>query len=211
MKTLILSAITTSTLSASAMGGLVDGSFENNDVYYGYGFIQGGIDTTWLTTAPDNLIEIWGEYMEVPAYDGTRCAELNANYASTLYQNVASVGIGSAVNWHFAHHGRYGLDTMRLTITDLGADQTWGGGDDTTLFTNEYSADNTAWVVNYGTVTSVGNAMRFAFEAVNAVGGNTQGNLIDWCDFGSEVVIPAPGAFGILGLAAMIGCNRRRR
>jgi hypothetical protein len=84
MNTQILSAIAASAVSASALGGLVDGSFENNDVYYGYGFIQGGIDTSWLTTAPDNLIEVWGEYMPIAAYEGTRCVELNANYASTL-------------------------------------------------------------------------------------------------------------------------------
>jgi hypothetical protein len=210
MKTALLSAIGASALSVSAAAGLVDGSFENNDIYYGWGFVQGGIDTTWLTTAPDNLIEIWGEYMEVPAYEGTRCAELNANYASTLYQSVAPVSAGSAVNWHFAHHGRYGTDTMRLTITDLGGDQVWGGGDDTTVYTNEFSADNTAWVVNYGSVSSLGNSMRFAFEAVSAVGGNTQGNLIDWCDFGVGVV-PAPGAISLLAIGTIIGGTRRRR
>ena len=210
MNTQILSAIAASAVSASALGGLVDGSFENNDVYYGYGFIQGGIDTSWLTTAPDNLIEVWGEYMPIAAYEGTRCVELNANYASTLYQTVAPVAAGTSVNWHFAHHGRYGTDTMRLTITDLGNDQAWGGGDDTTLFTNEFSADNTAWVVNYGGVSSLGNSMHFAFEAVSAVGGNTQGNLIDWCDFGVGV-IPAPGAISLLAIGAIIGGTRRRR
>lgn len=210
MNTQILSAIAASAVSASALGGLVDGSFENNDVYYGYGFIQGGIDTSWLTTAPDNLIEVWGEYMPIAAYEGTRCVELNANYASTLYQTVAPVAAGTSVNWHFAHHGRYGTDTMRLTITDLGGDQAWGGGDDTTLFTNEFSADNTAWVVNYGGVSSLGNSMHFAFEAVSAVGGNTQGNLIDWCDFGVGV-IPAPGAISLLAIGAIIGGTRRRR
>lgn len=209
MQKKVLTAISASLISTSAMGGLVDGSFEGNDIYYGYGFLQGGFDTPWLTTAPDNLIEIWGEYMEVPAYDGTRCAELNANYASTLYQTVAPISVGSAVNWHFAHHGRYGTDTMRLTITDLGGDQVWGGGDDTTVYTNEFSADNTAWVLNYGSVTALGNSMRFGFEAVSAVGGNTQGNLIDWCDFGVGVV-PAPGAISILVFAGVLGCVRRR-
>jgi hypothetical protein len=204
-----LSAIGASLICASAMGGLVDGSFESNDIYYGYGFLQGGVDTAWLTTAPDNLIEVWGQFMEVPAYDGTRCVELNANYASTLYQTVAPIAAGSAVNWHFAHHGRYGTDTMRLTITDLGGDQVWGGGNDTTVYTGEFSADNTAWVLNYGSVTALGNSMRFAFEAVSAVGGNTQGNLIDWCDFGVGVV-PAPGAISILALAGILGCARRR-
>jgi hypothetical protein len=188
----------------------VDGSFESNDVYYGYGFVQGGIDTSWLTTAPDNLIEIWGEYMPISAYEGTRCAELNANYASTLYQHISGIAAGTSVNWHFAHHGRYGTDTMRLTIRDAGSDQNFGNGNDTTLFTQEFSASETAWVVNYGSVTSLGNAMSFEFEAVSAVGGNTQGNLIDWCDFGVGVV-PAPGAISLLAIGGIIGGSRRRR
>ena len=205
----ILSAIGASLISASAMGGLVDGGFEGNDIYYGYGFLQGGVDTAWLTTAPDNLIEIWGEYMGTPAYDGTRHAELNANYASTLYQDVNGLGDYNQINWHFAHRGRNGVDTMSLTITDLGVDQAWGGGDDTTIYTQNFSADNTAWQVHYGTITSIGNLTRFSFEAVSAVGGNTQGNFIDWCDFGVGVV-PAPGSISILMFAGVLGCFRLR-
>jgi hypothetical protein len=125
MNKTLATAITTLALSASASADLVDGSFEGNDIYYGYGFLQGGIDTPWRTTAPDNLIEIWGEYMPTPAYEGTRHAELNANYASTLYQDVNGLGDNNTINWHFAHRGRYGTDTMKLTITDLGADQLW--------------------------------------------------------------------------------------
>ncbi|NDB81700.1 MAG: PEP-CTERM sorting domain-containing protein [Alphaproteobacteria bacterium] len=196
-------------LATSASADLVDGSFESNDVYYGYGFIQGGIDTQWKTTAPDNLIEIWGEYMPTAAYEGTRHAELNANYASTLYQDVNGLGDNNSINWHFAHRGRYGTDVMKLTITDLGADQQWGGGDDTTIFTQNFAADDTAWQVHYGTITSIGNNTRFAFEAVSAVGGNTQGNFIDWCGFGPGVVIPTPGAVGLIVLSGLIVTRRR--
>jgi len=198
-------------VASAASADLVDGSFEGNDVYYGYGFIQGGVDTQWRTTAPDNLIEIWGQYMGTPAYEGTRHAELNANYASTLYQDVNGLGDNNSINWHFAHRGRYGTDVMKLTITDLGANQTWGGGDDTTIFTQNFAADNAAWQVHYGTITSIGNTTRFAFEAVSAVGGNTQGNFLDWCGFGPGVVIPAPGAIAILGLAGFMARRRRSK
>jgi hypothetical protein len=147
--------------------------------------------------------------MGTPAYDGTRHAELNANYASILYQDVNGLGDYNQINWHFAHRGRNGVDTMSLTITDLGVDQAWGGGDDTTIYTQNFSADNTAWQVHYGTITSIGNLTRFSFEAVSAVGGNTQGNFIDWCDFGVGVV-PAPGSISILMFAGVLGCFRRR-
>lgn len=188
---------------------LVDGSFENNDVYYGYGFIQGGIDTQWKTTAPDNLIEIWGQYMPTASYDGTRHAELNANYASALYQDVNGLGDNNSINWHFAHRGRYGTDVMKLSITDLGIDQAWGGGDDTVLFTQNYSADNLAWQTHFGTITSIGNLTRFSFEAISAVGGNTQGNFIDWCGFGPGVVIPCGGPVALVLLAGFITPRRR--
>jgi hypothetical protein len=196
-------------LATSASADLVDGGFENNDVYYGYGFVQGGIDTAWRTTAPDNLIEIWGEYMPTAAYEGTRHAELNANYASTLYQDVNGLGDNNNINWHFAHRGRYGTDVMKLTITDLGADQLWGGGDDTTIFQQNFSADETTWQVHYGSIISIGNNTRFAFEAVSAVGGNTQGNFIDWCGFGANVPIPTPGAFALIGIAGFVTARRR--
>jgi hypothetical protein len=207
IKKLIISLVLS--LSSLASGDLLDGSFESNDVYYGYGFLQGGVDTPWKTTAPDNLIEIWGEYMPTPAYEGTRHAELNANYASTLYQDVNGLGDNNSINWHFAHRGRYGTDVMKLTITDLGADQLLGGGDDTTIFTQNFAADDAAWQVHYGTITSIGNLTRFSFEAVSAVGGNTQGNFIDWCGFGPGVVIPCAGPVFLLGLAGYITPRRR--
>lgn len=198
-------------MGAQAGADLVDGSFESFDVP-GYGFYSGGFDTPWLTTAPDNLIEGWSDgFLGVPAYEGSHFAELNANYASTLYQDVNGLGDFQQINWRFAHRGRDGIDTMRFTITDLGTDQQFGGGDDTILFTGDFSDGNTAWGLYGGTVTSIGNLTRFAFEALSAVGGSTQGNFLDDCGFGQNVVVPAPGAASLLLLAGvMFGRNRRR-
>ena len=202
----LFAALIAFTFTFSSKADLVDGGFESLDAF-GYSFFQGGIDTPWQTTAPDNLIEGWSTgFMGVPAYEGTKFVELNANYASSLYQDVNGLGDFQSINWHFAHRGRYGTDTMRLTITDLGWDQVYGGGNDTVIYTSEFSADSTAWQVNYGTIISIGNLTRFSFEAINAVGGNTQGNFIDYCGFGPNVVIPGPGA---LGLFAFL--NRRNR
>ena len=196
-------------LTAPVSAGLINGGFESFPVW-GYDFYNGTTPTSgWATTAPDNLLEIWSNgFLGVPAYEGNSFAELNANYASTLFQHTNAVPVGAAVNWHFAHRGRDGVDTMRLTITDIGADGIYGNGNDTVLFTNEFSADNFDWSVHYGTVTSLGNSMRFAFEAVSAVGGNTQGNLIDWCDFGIGV-IPAPGAIALLAFGSLLTFRRR--
>lgn len=202
---------TSMALTASASADLVDGSFESADPW-SYAFFQGGFDTPWQTTAPDNLIEIWNGFnMGVTPFHGFNFAELNANYASTLYQDVNGLGDFQTVNWTFAHRGRDGVDTMRLTITDLGWDQVAGGaGTDTVLFQQEFSADNTAWVEHFGSVVAIGNLTRFAFEAVSATGGNTQGNFIDNCGFGTSVV-PAPGAAALLWVAGLVGLGRRRR
>ena len=204
----LLAIFTAFALTLSVKADLVDGSFESADPW-SYAFFQGGYDTTWQTTAPDNLIEIWnGNNMGIAPYHGNNFAELNANYASTLYQDVNGLGDYQSINWKFAHRGRDGTDTMRLTITDLGWDQIIGGGNDTVLYQGEFSDNNTAWVLHTGTIISIGNITRFAFESIDAVGGNTQGNFIDDCGFGANVVIPGPS---VLAFSALFLVPRRRR
>jgi len=145
----------------------------------------------------------------VPAYEGSSFAELNANYDSTLYQHVNGLGDNNTINWHFAHRGRYGVAVMKLSIIDLGADQLFGGGDDTLIYENNFTADETAWQFHTGSIVSIGNLTRFAFEAVTATGGSTQGNFIDYCGFGINA-IPAPGAVSILLASGLIMYSRRR-
>lgn len=197
-------------ISFNAKADLVNGGFEDFQAW-GYSFYSGSAPTiNWATTAPDNTLEIWENgFLGVPAYEGNSFAELNANYASTLYQDVNGLGDFNQINWKFAHRGRDGTDTMRLTITDLGGDQLFGNGDDTVLFQGDFTDTNTAWGLHVGTITSIGNLTRFAFESVSAVGGNTQGNFIDACEFGVNVVIPGPGVLGF-GSIFLIP-NRRRR
>jgi hypothetical protein len=202
---------TTLLFTAPVSAGLINGGFESYPAQ-SYSFFQGTDPYSgWATTANDNTLEIWSSWTEgVPAYEGNCFAELNAYEPSTLYQIVSGLPAATNVNWHFAHRGRWGTDTMRLTITDLGANGTWDGGvgDDTTLFTDLFSADDTAWQVHYGSVAALGNDTRFAFEAVSAAGGPTIGNLIDFCGFGTSVV-PAPGAMVLLGFGVLFGVRRR--
>lgn len=210
MNKTVLAASAALAITPFTFADLVNGGFEDYSVW-GYGFFAGSDPTVnWATTAPDNTLEMWHTgFLGVPAYEGNTFAELNANYASTLYQDVNGLGDYNQINWKFAHRGRDGTDTMRLTITDLGWDQVYGGGNDTVLFQGEFSDSNTAWGLHTGTITSIGNLTRFAFESVSAVGGNTQGNFIDGCGFGANVVIPSPGTIGLLLISSLFVSRRR--
>lgn len=206
----LLALVATICLSYNAKADLVNGSFEDFQTW-GYGFFSGSDPTVnWATTAPDNTLEIWSDgFLGVPAYNGNSFAELNANYASTLYQHVNGLGDNNPINWHFAHRGRYGVDVMQLTITDLGADQVYGNGDDIVLYQSAFSADQTAWQFHTGTIISIGNLTRFAFEAVSATGGTTQGNLVDYCGFGVNA-IPEPGSISLLAIASLLTTRKRK-
>jgi|688.fasta_scaffold544148_2 hypothetical protein len=203
--------LSTLVISTSCMADLVNGGFEDFQTW-GYGFFSGSDPTlNWATTAPDNNLEIWSDgFLGVPAYEGSSFAELNANYDSTLYQHVNGLGDFNTINWHFAHRGRYGVDVMQLSIIDLGADQLYGNGDDTVLYQGNFTADETAWQFHSGSIVSIGNLTRFAFQAVSATGGSTQGNFIDYCGFGVNA-IPAPGAVSLIGIAGLCSFSQRKR
>lgn len=168
----------------------------------------------WQTTAPDNKIEIWGTgYLGVPSYSGKQHAELNANFVSTLFQDVTGIGAGNIVGYQFAHRGRLGPDSMRFSVTDLGPDSIYGTTDDTLLFSGTYTDGSAAWgFYSGGGITAVGNTVRFAFESVSATGGNQAiGNFLDAADFGVGVV-PEPSTWALMGLGALvIGWRQRAR
>ncbi len=146
----------------------------------------------WKTT--DTHFEIWGTgFKEVPAHEGTQFVELNAYIDGTLYQDSTGIEAGSLLEFTFAHRGRNGDDTMKLTITDLGADNAIGGGDDTVLFTKQYTTGNDAWAVYNSTteeqIKALGNTVRFGYGAVSTATGELgEGNLLDAADFGIGVV-----------------------
>ena len=172
----------------------------------------------WDTTASDNRIEIWKSgFNGVAAYEGGYFAELNANMVSTLYQDVSGIARDEVVGFEFAHRGRLGEDTMRLTITDFGQDGEFDTGDDTVLFSELYTDGNDEWGVYTGLgVTGLGNTMRFAFESVFSAGNKkSYGNFLDAVSFGGEgapIPNPEPSTIFLLGCGLLLaaGLGRRR-
>lgn len=155
----------------------------------------------WKTTT--GLFEIWSTgFNGVEAYEGKQFAELNADKAGILYQDSKGIKNGDFLEFTFAHRGRNGDDTMNLTITDLGNDGSPAGGDDTVLFTKEYTTGNSAWKVydstTEPTIKALGNTLRFAYSAVKVAKQsptappNTEGNFLDLADLGVGVVSSKP-------------------
>jgi hypothetical protein len=148
----------------------------------------------WQTT--DTAFEIWTSgFQGVTAYDGNQFAELNAYIAGTLFQEVTGIAAGSQLDFFFSHRARVGTDVMALTITDLGADNTFGTSDDTTLFTKNYSATTAAWVLNtsksVAPIFALGNNIRFAYSAISTGSGDSSiGNFLDNANFGVGLDIP---------------------
>jgi hypothetical protein len=122
----------------------------------------------WDTTAPDNLMEFWwGGFIASP-YEGTQLVELNANYASTLYQDVTTT-YGDVYIYAFSHRGRSGPDTMRFSLSGIEV---------------RTVTDSTSWGRYGGVITIVDAVTSFQFEAISASGGGgSYGNLLDAISF----------------------------
>lgn len=90
---------------------------------------NGGFENStyaWRTTASDKAIEInpHGVY-RVPVVEGRYCAELNANIASSLYQEIKTTS-GETFTRALQHAGRMGTDVMALIIGPASADGSYG-------------------------------------------------------------------------------------
>lgn len=129
----------------------------------------------WQTSASDGILEFWPSpnYESVPAYSGTQFIEMNANFTSTISQNV-TVEPGSTLNIQFAHRGRQGNDTVGVEVGPVGGPYTNLG---------QFTDGNTAWTlhnVSYLVPNNAGNNYSIRFVSVSSAGGNPSvGNYLD--------------------------------
>lgn len=176
-------AVTAPAEPAACVGAvsLVNGGFEQPTVPAGgYAMLAESAVPGWLTNDSKNQIEIWSNgFQGVPAAAGKQFAELNANSASRLYQDVATTP-GQTLTWSLKHRGRSGVDTMRVLI----------GPPSGTLqdVSGPLSDGTSAWGTHPGTYTVPAGqtTTRFAFEAV---GGSSVGNFLDDITFGTEACL----------------------
>lgn len=145
----------------------------------------------WQTTDGLGEIEIWGTtFLGVPAGEGNAFAELNANTAGTLYQDVVSTP-GATMSWTLLHRARQGTDVMQVLIGDANvADVNGATGWDFT--SPDLSDDTTAWGPHTGdfVVPAGQTCTRFAFRTVSTGSGSPSvGNFLDAVSF--TVTIPA--------------------
>jgi hypothetical protein len=142
-------------------------------------------------------IEIWGDgFGGVPAHEGLVFAELNANSAGTLYQDVVTTP-GATMTWTLFHRARDGADTMRVligdaTTADVLTDDGWNSiSDDLVDDTSAWGEHSDSYVVPDGQTCT-----RFGFRAVSAGSGNASvGNFLDAIAFSIGIpvaVTPAP-------------------
>ena len=142
----------------------------------------------WNTTDSLGQIEIWGSgFGGVPASEGINFAELNANSAGYLYQNVCMTN-GEPLGWTFDHRRRSttGTETAQFVIRDL------AGTTDLQVLATQASSNN-QWNTNSGTATYTGptGIQRVGFRAV---GGSSIGNFLDAIQIDFAVYTELSGA-----------------
>ena len=138
----------------------------------------------WKTTATDKQIELWySGFLGAHASNGTQLAELNANQAAALYQELCIAG-GSKIKWSVKHKGRDGTDVAQVRI---GADLA------SASIVETMSNNKTTWGSHTGiyNVPEGQDTTFFIIEAVStSSGSNSVGNLID--DFSIVILEESP-------------------
>ncbi len=210
MKNIYMVAVLLIFTAGNVSAALINGGFENPVNRFNYQFYDEEAVDGWNSDAADGKIEIWKTgFLGVDAYEGDQFVELNANMEAALYQDVSGINFGDRIDWEFAHRGRRGLDTVRLSITDLGADNQFGTADDSTLFTGDFSTNNDAWVFYSGSLSilALGNDVRFEWDSISSAGGISVGNFLDGAAYGvshENEPVPEPATLVLFG-AGLVG------
>lgn len=164
--------------ACQASTALVNGDFEQPAIAAtSYSILTPSSVPGWQTT--DSGIELWSNgFNGTPSASGAQFAEINANVAGMLFQDVATTP-GQTLSWSLLHRARAGTDVMEVLIgAPGGALVSQGPISDTT----------TAWGAHSGlyTVPAGQTLTRFGFNAVSTGSGSPSvGNFLDAVTFGN--------------------------
>ena len=157
-------------------GGLINGGFELGTNGCNSISNQSTIDG-WLTTASDNLMEVWcdGRVLDrtYNAREGNRFAEINANETAALYQTINTTPGGYMI-WSASHLSRSNIPIQTINIkagNSVGSSVTL----DTRTATTTWQDYTGIYLVPGGQTSTV-----FLFEATS---GGGFGNLLDRISF----------------------------
>lgn len=162
---------------------------------------NGTTGLVWEGNAPSFGVEIFpsGFINGVNAYQGNQFAEVqNNDILDSISQTVTGFIIGRPYSFSFAHRGRAGSDTLSFTVKNGGS----------SVFTSNYTAGNTAWILNTGTFVATASSLELVFQGVsNAVPSQPGvGNFID-----AVSLVEVPGPLPLLGAASALAYTRRIR
>lgn len=214
---------------AAELNLLADGDFSQAGAAFGVGasgsysigsasLLQAGSAPVrgWQTTASDNQIEIWSSgFQNVPSPEGTTYfAELNAYFASTLFQ-VVQLSQSEPVGYSLAHRGRLGVDVMDLKVYHLGAATSWSPGQGTLVYSERFSDGVSSWGYHGdGNMFSpvAGAYYAFTFVSVSSTGGDAVGNFLGDVKFGYGVgAVPEASLGWVAASAILVGAGVARR
>ncbi len=158
----------TYTIACPCSDGSQNGSFEtscaaNNGIIF---------SSTFYGWTSNDAFEIWGNGREgVPAYHLSNFIEINANFPSTIHQDISTCP-GVNYYWQAAHRGRLGTQTAVYEVGPV-------GGPYVTLAT---MTDGTNWQLYSGNyvIPSGQTTTRIRIRGVN---GGSVGNFVDAVGF----------------------------
>jgi hypothetical protein len=155
-----------------------------------------------VSSAIDSLFtSTYFDYSTVEPAAGSLLAELNANFVSTLYQDVDTIP-GTTLYWAIQHQGRSrsGNDVMKVNIgsTSSQTEQTAltkvanGSTSSVATISDGRGATGADWATYRGSyVVPAGQTItRFAFESVSSAISTTAGNFLDDISFAPLAACP---------------------
>ena len=175
---------------------LGNGTFEAPVTASTYSLLPAAKSLPWQTTDGLGQIELWGTgFLGVPAFEGNAFAEINANTAGTLFQDVVQHARLDP-DLDIGHRARQGDDTMVVLIGDANVADVTGSPAGTTP-----SADLTDSVDAWGRTATrswspqAQTCTRWRSRAVSTGSGDDSiGNFLDAVDFTVTVPAAAPAS-----------------